>query len=395
VVRTCKLVKDESSFSGSKDSHDQDLRRVAALESATRALAGSIKVGAQKTSRVIDVRYGSTRPPETTACVLQTLAKLYLQKHLRLQRPAGALDLFSQETNKYQRALEESERQLVKFSKTAGIAAPEVLRTGLAQELIAAQTNLNQTRQAIAADRQRIENTKGQMGSTPSRSTTTEASISANVLLDNLHSTLLAAQLKHTQLLMKYDPSYPLVKEVEAEIAQTTEAIAAAEKASYTNTTTDRDPTFEYLRQDRAKTEADLASDEARAAALQSSIQDIHEQLVNLDAKTVEEGALEREAKANEANYLLYLNKREQERASDALDDKRIANVTIAVPPTVPVLPVRSPFSVMVTGFLVAVLTAIAAGYLAELADQSFRTPAEVEKTLDIPILASVPRRVA
>jgi uncharacterized protein involved in exopolysaccharide biosynthesis len=109
----------------------------------------------------------------------------------------------------------------------------------------------------------------------------------------------------------------------------------------------------------------------------------------------VEQAALVREAKANEANYLLYLTKREEERASNALDDKHIANVAIAVSPNVPVLPARSPFSVMFTGFFIAVLSAVVAGYVAELADQSFRTPGEVEETLDIPILAAVPKQVA
>jgi len=344
---------------------------------------------------VIDVRYGRSGTPESTACVLQTLGKLYLEKHLRLQRPAGALDFFSQETDKYQRALAESESQLVRFSKTERVAAPELLRTDLAQELIAAQSNLHQARQAIAADRQRIENIKTQMAVTPARSFTIEASNSANILLDQLKSTLLTAQLKRTQLLLKYEPSYPLVKEVDAEIAETKEAIATAEQARYINTSTDRDQTFEYLRQDQAKTEADLASEEAKANALQTSLHEIQSQLVDLDAKAVQQGSLLREAKANEGNYLLYLTKREQERTSDALDDKRIANVSIAVPAEVPLLPAHSPFSVMFAGFWIALLAAMGAGYLAELADPLFRSPSEVEEMLNIPVLASVPGRVA
>ena len=394
VVQACKQDEGDSSW-GIFDSRDTVAKKAAALESATKALAGSLKVEAQKTSRVIDVRYGSTDAPETTACMLQTLGKLYLERHLRLQRPAGALDFFAQEADKYQRALAESESQLVKFSKTEKIAAPELLRTDLAQELIGAQANLHQTRQAIAANKQRIENIKAQMAVTPARSFTIEASISANLLLDQLHSTLLAAQLKRTQLLMKYDPAYPLVKEVDTEIAETKEAIAGAEQAKYINTSTDRDQTFEYLRQDQAKTEADLASEEAKAAELQTSIHDIQLQMVNLDAKAVQQGALLREAKANEGNYLLYLTKREQERTSDALDDKRIANVAIAVPAEVPVLPAHSPLSVMFEGFWIALLAAIGAGYLAELADPSFRTPSEVEELLNINVLAAVPKQAA
>jgi succinoglycan biosynthesis transport protein ExoP len=395
VAQTCKLAEVGSSFWGKFDSRDPDAKKAAALEGATNALAASLKADSHKTSRVIDVRYGRSGTPESTACVLQTLGKLYLEKHLRLQRPAGALDFFSQETDKYQRALAESESQLVRFSKTERVAAPELLRTDLAQELIAAQSNLHQARQAIAADRQRIENIKTQMAVTPARSFTIEASNSANILLDQLKSTLLTAQLKRTQLLLKYEPSYPLVKEVDAEIAETKEAIATAEQARYINTSTDRDQTFEYLRQDQAKTEADLASEEAKANALQTSLHEIQSQLVDLDAKAVQQGSLLREAKANEGNYLLYLTKREQERTSDALDDKRIANVSIAVPAEVPLLPAHSPFSVMFAGFWIALLAAMGAGYLAELADPLFRSPSEVEEMLNIPVLASVPGRVA
>src|SRR5215467_4098174 len=393
VAQTCQLVGNGSSFWDKLDSRDPAVRRAAALESATKTLAVSLKVEAQKTSRLIDLRYGSTKSPETAACALQTLGKLYLEKHLRLQRPAGALEFFTQQTDKYRHALAQSEGELVKFSKTGGIAAPEILRADLAQQLTGSEGNLHQTRQAIAAHKQRIENIKAQMAVTPSRTSTTESSISPNLLLDQLHSSLLASQLKRTQLLMKYDPSFPLVKEAEQEIAETKDAIAAAEQAKYVNSTTDRDQTFEYLRQDLARTEADLASEEARAFALQSSIRDMQMQMVNLDAKSVQQSALLREAKANEANYLLFLTKREEERTSDALDDKRIANVAIAVPADVPVLPARNPMAIVLAGFLGAILAAIGAGYLAELTDPSFRSPSEIEEVLNIPILAAVPKR--
>jgi len=185
------------------------------------------------------------------------------------------------------------------------------------------------------------------------------------------------------------------VKEVDDEIAKINESIAAADQARYLNTTTDRDSTFEYLRQDQAKTEADLASDQARAAALQTSIREMQSQVVDLDAKVVQQAALKREAKASEDSYLLYLTKREQERASNVLDDKHIGNVAIAVPAEVPVLPARSRLYVILASFWIALSLAIGAAYLAELVDPSFRTPSEVEETLNIPILAAVPKEVA
>jgi uncharacterized protein involved in exopolysaccharide biosynthesis len=396
VVRTCKLAKESASFLGSSrtsDSENAAAEDPKVVERATNRLAAKLAVEAPKNSHIIDVKYGSSGAPETPACVLQTLAKLYLAKHLRLQRPQGAYDFFAAETEKYEQALAQSEKRLADFSKSESVAAPEILRANMAQQLVAAQAGLYQARQIIAADQQRLDNLKRQMVETPARSSTTEDSIAANTLLQQLQSSLLASQLKKIQLLMKYDPSYPLVKEVEAEIAQTQEAIEEGEKAKYVNTTTDRDPTYEYLRQDQAKTEADLASEQATADELIRTIRGMQLETISLDGTALKQEALLREAKANEGNYLLYLTKREQERTSDALDDKRIANVAIAVPAEVPALPARNPFSVILPGFFLAMLGGIGAGYIVEFADPSFRTPAEVEEMLNVTVLAAVPKR--
>jgi uncharacterized protein involved in exopolysaccharide biosynthesis len=398
IARTCNLAKQDPSILdklNSSGSHDLELNDAQILDGATKAIAANLRVEAEKTSRVIDVKYGQVGAPETPACVLQTLAKLYLEKHLRLQRPAGTFDFFAKETEKYQQALTDSESRLANFSKSEGVAAPEIQRANMAQQLVAAQASLYQARQMISADRQRMENLQYQIRGTPARSSTAEASNSANILLQQLQSSLLASQIKRIQLLTKYDPSYPLVKEVDAEIAQTEEAIDKADQARYINTTTDRDPTYEYLREDQAKTEADLASQQATAAELLNTIHGMQTEMASLDEKAVKQAALVREAKANEGNYLLYLTKREQERTSDALDDQRIANVAIAVPADVPVFPAHSPNSIMFAGLFIAMLGGIGAGYFAELLDPSFRTPAEVEEMLKIRVLAAVPREAA
>jgi uncharacterized protein involved in exopolysaccharide biosynthesis len=121
----------------------------------------------------------------------------------------------------------------------------------------------------------------------------------------------------------------------------------------------------------------------------------MHEHLVALDAQSLKQGALIREQKANEANYLLYLNKREQERAADALDARSIADVSIAVPAVPPALPAINPLLAGIGGFLLAALSGLAAGFIAERIDPSFRTPIEVSDTLHVPVLASLPRQAA
>ena len=394
VVAACHLGESWSPMDIFLPSDEQQ-RRAAKQELATRTLVKKIKVEAATTSDVIDVKYGRMGEPDKPACVLQTLGKLYLEKHLQLARPVGSSDFFAQETEKYRKALAESEQKLVAFSADQKVAAPDLVRTDMAQQLAIADSNLYQAQQMIAADQKRIENVKGQMAATPARSSTSEVSNSSYLLMQNLQTDLLAAQVKRTQLLLKYDPNYPLVKEVDQEIAVTQEAIAKADAAKYVNRTTDRDPTYEYLREDMAKTEADLAAQRATAAALVGSIHGIQTEMVKLDQQAVTQSALLREAKADEGNYLLYLGKREQERTSDALDQRRIANVAIAVPAVTPILPKYSPFLVMFLGLIASVFLAVAAAYVMEYLDPSFRTPQEVSNTLSIPVLATMPKKVA
>jgi uncharacterized protein involved in exopolysaccharide biosynthesis len=369
--------------------------KAARIEKAAHALEKGVKAEAEKVSDVINVKYGAIGSPETPACVLQNLGKLYVDKHLELRRPGGSSNFFAEQTDKYSQQLAQVEQKLANFSRDEGVTAPDVLRTDLAQQLTTSMSILHQAREQIAADQERIRAVQDKLQSTPERITTQQTSNAANLLLQQLEGDLLTAELKRTQLLVKYDPSFPLVKEAEDEIVKTKAAIQKAQDLNYANQTTDRDPTHELLRQDFAKTQLDLASQTANAAAIQKSIQTMRAQMAELDAKAVKQAALLREDKADEANYLLYQTKREQEYTSDALDKRRIADVAIAVPAVVPALPAFNPFLVGLGGLIFAGLAGIAAGFIAEWLDPSFRTPNEVAEVLNMPVLASVPRQAA
>jgi polysaccharide biosynthesis protein PslE len=361
---------------------------------AVKDLAKKLKVEPAIKTNVISVSYSSSNP-KVSYGVLKTLGDLYVEKHIAVHRPPGSYDFFAQETQRYHKALQDSEARLRDFGQTQGTAAPDLVRTDLALQLTGSIGLLHSAQQAIAADEQRIRSDQGQMKVTPQRSATTQSTNAANLLLEQLQNTLLNAQTKRIQLLLKYDPTFPLVREADQEIAQTKSAIAEAEQTSYVDQTTDRDPTFEFLRADLAKTRADLAGQEATLVATRQSIRSMQAQMVDLDKKSMTQQDLLREEKANEDNYLLYLSKREQARMSDALDKTRIANVAIAIPPSLPVLPVHSVPLVIVVAFGLAGVLSILLAYTADYLDSSFQTPAQVIEILDIPIVISMPKRTA
>ena len=118
-------------------------------------------------------------------------------------------------------------------------------------------------------------------------------------------------------------------------------------------------------------------------------------QLVDLDQQSITRQDLQREVKADEQNYLTYLAKREQERMSDALDTTRIANVAIAVPPAIPVLPIFGWPLILLAAICLATIMSVGSAYAADYLDSSFHTPAQLTDVLGIPVVVAFPKRTA
>ena len=144
------------------------------------------------------------------------------------------------------------------------------------------------------------------------------------------------------------------------------------------------------MRSELAKARTEVESLKPRAISLEQSIRESEQRLRSLTESSLKQDDLVRKAKALEAQYLLYLRKSEEARISDALDQHRILNVSIAQVPSTPVLPRHSPTLIALGGMVVAVLMSVGIALASEWADKSFRTPDEVQWYLEIPVFASL-----
>jgi uncharacterized protein involved in exopolysaccharide biosynthesis len=361
---------------------------------AVKTLAKQLKIQNIKSSNLISITYKSSDPKRCYG-VLKSLGDLYVAKHVSVHRPAGSYEFFAQETQKYHDELLASEDKLRNFGLQNSVAAPDEQRSDLANQVAEAVGQQHTAEQAVAADQERIETDRREMSKISPRSVTAQASTANDKLIDDLNTALLVAQTKRAQLAMKYDAHYPLVQEADQEIAQDRSAIAKAEEKRYVSETTDRDPTYELLREDIAKTQADLSAQRGALAATKRSIDSMRGEMVGLDQLSLKQQDLQRDAKADESNYLLYLGKREQERTTNALDATKISNVAIAVPPAIPVLPVLSFPMMILFGLGAAIVLSIGAAYTIDYLDSSIHTPAQVIDMLGIPVVISISKKTA
>jgi uncharacterized protein involved in exopolysaccharide biosynthesis len=251
------------------------------------------------------------------------------------------------------------------------------------------EAQLQQTRAEIAETTHRLEILEQQQAGMPGRITTQMRSSDNGALLQNLKSTLLTLQLKRTELLTKYQPTYRPVVELDQQITETESAIAAAEKTPTKDQTTDQDPVFLWVRNEIAKARSGLVALKSREASLQQTIGQYHEHAAAANRDTVDQQDLTRSAKTAEENYLLYSRKSEEARITDALDRRRMLNIAIAE--TAHAEPMSSMWMRLAMSLFLALIVSIGIIVMAEYFDPTFRTPAEVARLLAVPVLASLP----
>jgi uncharacterized protein involved in exopolysaccharide biosynthesis len=322
-----------------------------------------------------------TSSPQTAEKVVKELGNLYLAKHAAVHRPRGTSEFFQQQADQYRADLADTESRLVKMNQETGIVSADFEKQVTLQKLSDFDVSLVQTRAAVAETRQRIQVLEAKKASIPSRITTQVRTADNPQLIANLKTTLLNLEIKRTELLEAYEPSYPLVQEVEKQIGQATAAIANAKAEAVREETTDENPTHQWASTEMAKAETDLVGLEARSSALSRALSTLQEKALKLDSQSVVQQNLLRAAKADEESYLLYQKKREEARIADALDQSKIVNVTIAEAAVIPLVPSGIPLLLkLVLAVVIAVLISLGVGFLGEHLDPSFRTTDEVKE---------------
>src|SRR5207245_2897436 len=102
---------------------------------ATAELERSLVVEPLKKTKLIRVAYRSSSPREAET-LLQTLSRLYFEKHLEVHRPPGALAFFQTQTDQYRKKLKDAEAAMTKFDDDKG-----VVEGSLSKEITVRQLN--------------------------------------------------------------------------------------------------------------------------------------------------------------------------------------------------------------------------------------------------------------
>jgi uncharacterized protein involved in exopolysaccharide biosynthesis len=359
------------------------------VERAVVQLEKDLEIEAAKKSAIIEVKY-TGRSPETAANVLQTLANLYLDKHLKLHSPPGAQEFFQTQTSQYGDKLADAERDLADFQKKEDFVSLDQEKQLNLQRIGEVRARYLDAEGSVKDVGDRITKLQQQLAIMPARIATQSRALPNQYSLERLSTMLLELRNKRTQLLTRLRPDDRLVKEVDQQMADTSAALEEAKRVNNVEQATDVNPVRQNLESELAKARLDLVGQKARRDDLAHQLADYQSRLDRLDQATTTNADLQRQLKTSEDNYQLYAKKREEARIADEMDQNKITNVALAEKP----LPRRTPASpnrrlIIGLGLFLALLVSLTMVLVAEVVRDTVHTPRELELMAEIPVIAT------
>jgi uncharacterized protein involved in exopolysaccharide biosynthesis len=357
------------------------------LAAAVEALQSRLTVAPIKRTWMIAITYKS-EDRDRARRVLNTLARLYLEKHLALSRPAGTYDFSSQQTALARQELDAAQAKLEAFSRGRRVVSAVIEKQNVLQKLAEFEAMRQQARATLSESKDRVSALDVELARAPARRTSQVRTADHAGLLQELQTRLLTLESKRTELLKKFTPQYRAVIEIDEQVSQARAALDQIHRTPIRDETEIENPTKQWVDTELARARAERAALTARVRALGDAVTSYRGLAQRLEVDDVEQQDLARAVKAAETKYLLYEQKQEEARISDALDRTRIANVAIAQAPRVPFSSHRSRsllwLLVLLPGALgLSLAIAVAVDALAP----GVRTPDELEAAINAPIL--------
>jgi uncharacterized protein involved in exopolysaccharide biosynthesis len=357
---------------------------------AMKRLARKLNVQPVRKSHLITVSYKSP-DGALSAAVLKALGAEYLARHAALRRPSGQQTFFEQQMQQSRGALDDAESQLIQFTRKQKVVSAVLERDLSLQKLSEAESVELAVQTSIAEAAERVRSLEAKMRELPERRVAQVRNADNPQLQEKLKSKLLELELKRTELLTKFQPSYRLVEEINQQIAQAKAAIKAEDLKPLRDELTESNPEFEWASSERMKALIELQVLLKRQSVSRAQLAAYKQTAEKLGESVLAQSDLEGKLKAAEDKYLLYSNKREEARIGDALDENGILNVALAEEPRVPALPTWPLWAATCLSFAAACVFSTGMAFAADYSDPSLRTPDEVFDLLGAPVLASFP----
>jgi uncharacterized protein involved in exopolysaccharide biosynthesis len=362
----------------------------ASMDRALRKLRKHLRVVPGVKSNVISVEVAADSP-EHAAAFLDTLAAVYLDRHLEIHRVAGSFAFFQAESVRAAAELDAAQKALAQFEEGNNTVMLEQQKSQKVKSLADLQSALRDAGASQNEAKARNAVLEEQVAGVAARVTTQSREIPNQYSMERLNTMLAELRNKRTELLTKFQPNDRMVKEVDQQISQTLAALEQTRGTVAKEEATDINPIRQSIESDLLQSRNHLAGIAARAAALNSQIAAARQDLDHMAQITGQHDDMVRAVKEAESRYQTLAAQMEQARLNDQMDRQRIANVVVAEEPTRRGIPEASVNANVISGAALGLIAILAAAFAGGMRRKQVFTAWELEGVAGAPVLGTVP----
>jgi uncharacterized protein involved in exopolysaccharide biosynthesis len=194
-------------------------------------------------------------------------------------------------------------------------------------------------------------------------------------------------------LLQKYTEKDRHVRDNAEEIGELKTRLETAERTNPRVVVSEvfgSNPVYETQLYKMLELEAKLKEDRARRIAVEEQLDRGRRRLVRLKEKAFDFDQLDQEVKRQRASLDLFMQREQEARIGDAMDQKRLVNVEVVERPGKPFRRADQKGTPMMLAIITGLVVGLAGAFGAEYLTGTLRFEREVENRLGLPVLGSI-----
>jgi uncharacterized protein involved in exopolysaccharide biosynthesis len=328
--------------------------------------------------------------PEKAARFVNTVTDLYIEHHNKVYRREGLNEFYADQIRLLESQMKEAQDRVRVYLRDNAIVDVEQEIRLLNQDVMEQEKALKAHRAKIVATQRKLVQVDEQIASTPQQVPFAEEYLS-NPTQQAYKNKLAELEVERIRLLERYMPTDRTVQDVESQIANL-KTRAGSERDRILNKQTIRqNELYGELQRNRMSLQTLLADSQSREPSLAARFESSRQRLNELRDKQFAVANLQQEAEQKKYAYDTYFKKQEEARITEAMTDQSVVNVSVldrAMPPIEPQNGVLLPLLLGILGGLaLSTTTAVAVEFLS----RRLRFEEEVERYLELPVLAVIP----
>jgi uncharacterized protein involved in exopolysaccharide biosynthesis len=361
------------------------------LDAALVSLNRDLDINPAKNANIITLAL-LNRNPEVGAKVLNQLIEKFVNRQWEIYQNRQ-LPFMQEQLAQARQKLERSRTAVEQYKAANGINSLEEERTLLLKQESDAQQSLTQAMSKQEEAQGRYQKLEEILKTMPRDTKLSDQNDRFKAVDDNRQRVddLLARQ---KQMSDNYRADSVTMKTLNAQLDFAQQQLAAASKQSAARIVMGANPIRQQTEIDLMTASGDQFGATASRASYQAALQGIHDKLSKLEAQSQQLDALTLQQQVDEENFRTYLQAVNDATVTDDLNRQRITNIAVIQSPTVATVPTRPRTKLVVpAAFLLGLAAAITVVLLAEMFDETFSTPNQIETVLDLPVLGTFTKR--